>query len=160
MDEATRERLAAALKELPTAAPPADAWAAIERRTRLRSQRRIDPRWIGVASAAAIAVAFGVAMYERGGTKRAAADIPALVARSQSLEREIAQRPDVRWGDGRAALVYRIADLDRELAPLALDPVRDPRRAERLWRQRVALMQSLSELDGPDASAPVRTVAF
>jgi hypothetical protein len=157
MDETTRERLAEALRALPTAAPPADAWAAIERRTRT-ARRRIDWRWVGVASAATIAVAFGVAVYEREPTR--SAEIPALVARSQSLEREIAlTRPDVRWGDGRAAVVYRIADLDRELAPLALDPVRDPKREEALWRQRVALMQSLSEIDAPD-TGPVRTIAF
>jgi hypothetical protein len=146
---------------LPTAAPPADAWAAIERRTRAGPRRPFDRRWVGVASAATIAIAFGVAMFERGDDTRPASDIPVLVARSQSLEREISQvRPDVRWGDGRAALVYRIADLDRELAPLALDPVRDPQRAEALWRQRIALMQSLSELDTPEESSPIRTVAF
>src|SRR5262245_34659714 len=102
MDEATRERLAEALRALPTAEPQADAWEAIERRTRRNARGRADWRWIGVASAATIAVAFGVAMYERGSPRTA--EIPALVAHSQSLEREIAQaRPDVRWGDGRAA---------------------------------------------------------
>ena len=69
-------------------------------------------------------------------------------------------RPRRRRRGARAAVVYRIADLDRELAPLALDPVRDPERAEALWRQRVALMQSLAELDAPDAASPRRTVAF
>ena len=124
-------------------------------------RRRVDWRWIGVASAAALALAIGVVTYERADATRAAAGIPALVARSQSLERQIAHtQPEARWGEGRAAVVYRIADLDRELAPLVLDPVRDPERAEALWRQRVALMQSLSELDAPDASAPVGTVAL
>jgi len=158
-----------ALRALPTAAPPAEAWDEIERRTRVAPRRRpldragakLDWRWAGVASAAALALAIGAVAYERLGAARASAQIPALVARSQSLERQIAHaRPDVRWGDGRAAVVYRLADLDRELAPLALDPVRDPRRAEALWRQRVVLMQSLSEFDAPDASSPSRTVAF
>jgi hypothetical protein len=145
---------------LPTAAPPAEVWAAIERRTRA-APRRVDWRWVGVATAAALALAIGVVAYERRGAANAPADIPALVARSQSLERRIARvQSSARWGDGRAALVYRIADLDRELAPLALDPVRDPRRAEALWRQRIALMQSLSELDATDASSSGRTVAF
>jgi len=150
-----------ALRELPTAAPPAEVWAEIERRTRVAPRRRVDRRWIGVASAAALALAIGAVTYERHGATRGVAGIPALVARSQSLERQIARsQPGARWGEGRAAVVYRIADLDRELAPLALDPVRDPERAEVLWRQRVALMQSLSELDVPDASSPSRTVAF
>lgn len=83
-----------------------------------------------------------------------AGDIASLVTQSQQLERRVARQGTsarkAEW-DGRRALVYRIADLDRELAPLSIDPSRDPARAETLWRQRVALMQSLAELDRIDA---------
>lgn len=83
------------------------------------------------------------------------------MAQSQQLERRVARhgaREDSAWSASRRALVYRIADLDRELAPLSIDPSRDPVRAERLWRQRVGLMQSLAELDR--AGAPHRTLAL
>ena len=83
------------------------------------------------------------------------------MAQSQQLERRVARHgapEDAAWSASRRALVYRIADLDRELAPLSIDPSRDPIRAEQLWRQRVGLMQSLTELDR--AAVPHRTLAL
>ena len=94
-------------------------------------------------------------------TNASGGDLASLMAQSQQLERRVARHganENGEWGSSRRALVYRIADLDRELAPLSIDPSRDPVRAERLWRQRVALMQSLAELDR--VGAPHRTLAL
>jgi len=104
-----------------------------------------------------------VAVWMIGRAPEAArgSDLATLMAQSQQLERRVARHgtpESVEWGASRRALVYRIADLDRELAPLSIDPSRDPVRAERLWRERVALMQSLAELDRADA--PHRTLAL
>jgi len=105
----------------------------------------------------------GIVMFERSPARAAAGDIPALVAQSQRLERSVglqrAQSTD-EWDASRRALVYRIADLDRELAPLSIDPARDPVRAEMLWRQRIALMESLSEIDRADVWQSRRALAF
>ena len=78
-----------------------------------------------------------------------------LVAQSQQLERRVvlyrAESTDA-WAASRRAVLYRIADLDRDLAPLSVDPTRNLARTESLWRQRVALMQSLAEIDRTDAA--------
>jgi hypothetical protein len=88
-------------------------------------------------------------------------NLASLMAQSQQLERVVARHgmaENAEWSASRSALVYRIADLDRELAPLSIDPSRDPVRTERLWRQRVVLMQSLAEIDR--ARVPHRTLAL
>jgi len=118
--------------------------------------------WWFAAAAAVAAVSIGVWVLNRAPAAAPVTDLASLMAQSQQLERRVARHgtpESAEWGASRRALVYRIADLDRELAPLSVDPTRDPRRAETLWRQRVALMQSLAELDRVDAPRP-RTLAL
>jgi hypothetical protein len=149
-----------ALRELPEAAPPDDVWAKIERRA-FGDTRRHAGRW-GFAAAALVAVTAAVWLFGRAPVAAPLSEIASLMVESQQLERRVAKRgtpaASVEWDASRRALIYRIADLDRELAPLSFDPSRDPARAEMLWRQRVALMQSLAELDRSDA--PHRTLAL
>ena len=158
-----RDALRDALRKLPVVAPPDDVWAEIERRTDGTSHRPGAERWwVGAAAAAAFVIAAGVWLLGRSPATTEASDIASLVAQSQQLERRVArhrtQSDTSAWSASRRVLVYRIADLDRELAPLSIDPARDPVRAETLWRQRVALMQSLAELDRTDA--PRRALAL
>jgi len=150
-----------ALRELPEAAPPDDVWEAIERRTGARSHRRKSAWSVAAAAAALLAVSTAVWIVAHAPTAPPGANLTSLMAQSQQLERRVARHgapEDAAWSASRRALVYRIADLDRELAPLSIDPARDPVRAEQLWRQRVGLMQSLAELDR--AGAPPRTLAL
>ncbi len=150
-----------ALRELPEAAPPDDVWEEIERRTGAQPHRSRSGAWIAAAAGVLLAVSVGVWMIGRAPEAARGSDLATLMAQSQQLERRVARHgtpESAEWGASRRALVYRIADLDRELAPLSIDPSRDPVRAERLWRQRVALMQSLAELDRADA--PHRTLAL
>jgi hypothetical protein len=136
-------------------------WDEIERRARSRPHRSRGIAWVAAAAGALLAVSAGIWLLGRVPTNASGADLASLMAQSQQLERRVARRganENGEWGSSRRALVYRIADLDRELAPLSIDPSRDPVRAEQLWRQRVALMQSLAELDRADA--PHRTLAL
>jgi len=141
--------------------PPDDVWREIERRTQARPHHHRGAAWGAVAAGALLAVSAGMWFLGGASTSVSHGDLASLMAQSQQLERRVARHDaneNGEWGSSRRALVYRIADLDRELAPLSIDPSRDPNRAERLWRQRVALMQSLAELDRADA--PHRTLAL
>ena len=156
----TRENLHDALQALPVVALPDDVWAEVERRTqtRLHVRRGIPRRWYAAAAAGVLAISVAL-LLARSPTS---GDIPLLVAQSQQLEGAVvlyrAESADA-WGASRRALMYRIADLDRDLAPLSVDPSRDPARTEALWRQRIALMQSLAEIDRAAAAQP-RTVSL
>ena len=88
------------------------------------------------------------AVIEQGGT--ATATLPdamtALIDRSQRLE-AVARLPVARAIDGqersRQALLYRIADLDAQLNSLIEEEPMDPALKEKLWQQRVALLETL-----------------
>lgn len=159
--QTTQNTLRDALQALPVVAPPDDVWAQIERRTRIESDRGGNQRWwLASAAAGLIAITVAALVLTRAPAP-STGDIPVLVAQSQQLERRVlyrAQSTDA-WDASRRALLYRIADLDRDLAPLSVDPSRNPARTESLWRQRVALMQSLAEIDRAD-TARRRTFAL
>lgn len=136
-------------------------WEEIERRTQARPHRYRGAAWGVAAAGALLVISAGMWLQGRVPMNASGGDLVSLMAQSQQLERRVARHganENGEWSSSRGALVYRIADLDRELAPLSIDPSRDPVRAERLWRQRVALMQSLAELDR--AGAPHRTLAL
>lgn len=152
--QATHENtLRDALLALPVVAPPDDVWAQIERRTRTGSAHRVG-WWLAIAATVVVAIAAAVLVLTRA-PEPAAGGIAVLVAQSQQLERRVvlyrAESTDA-WDASRRALLYRIADLDRDLAPLSVDPTQNLARTETLWRQRVALMQSLAEIDRADAA--------
>ncbi len=150
-----------ALQALPEATAPDEVWREIERR--IDSPRgRNGAWWLATAAAAVLTIFTGLwVVLARAPGPVSAEDLASLMAQSQRLERLVARNgtaENAEWSASRSALVYRIADLDRELAPLSIDPSRDPVRTERLWRQRVALMQSLAEIDR--AQVPHRTLAL
>ncbi|MGI9324213.1 MAG: hypothetical protein ACR2PZ_03265 [Pseudomonadales bacterium] len=70
----------------------------------------------------------------------------ALIDRSRRLE-AVARLPVARAIDGqersRQALLYRIADLDAELNSLIEEQPMDPALKEKLWQQRVELLETL-----------------
>ncbi len=144
-------------------APPDDVWAQIERRTWTEPEHRGGfPRWWLASAAAGLVAITAVTLVLLRAPAPATGDIPLLVAQSQQLERRVVlyqAESDDAWAASRRALLYRIADLDRDLAPLSVDPTRNLARTEALWRQRVALMQSLAEIDRTGA-AQRRTFAL
>lgn len=149
-----------ALQALPEATAPDDVWGEIERRIDLPRGRNAA-WWLATAAAALLTISAGLWVVAHAPSPAPADDLASLMTQSQQLERLVARHgtaENAEWSASRSALVYRIADLDRELAPLSIDPSRDPVRTERLWRQRVALMQSLAEIDR--AQVPHRTLAL
>ena len=98
----------------------------IERRTRTESDQRGGFRrwWLATAAAGLVAIT-AVALVLMRAPAPSTGDIPLLVAQSQQLERRVvlyhAESSDA-WDASRRALLYRIADLDRDLAPLTRRP--------------------------------------
>ena len=144
------ERLAA----LPALEPPAGAFAgALARAAAASSRHQPGLGWTLAAAAATAVLAIAVLVRSAPGTGGAAtssatAAPPAeLLAESARLESELAALPAQRAR--RAGTAYtisliedRLALVDDELSALALEPgVADV--AEGLWRERVALMDSL-----------------
>jgi hypothetical protein len=158
------------LNELPSVVPPAEAWAQIQARTSKRpsSFARFTQRFpVAMAATIALAAMLGIVVWDPanlqsqrpGGSPLPVADLSAvatgsqanryaaLVNRSQQLESALLYRPgaSVTWSEDQQALLYRIADLDSELnaAPAGELPSLDSR--ERLWEQRVLLLESLAQ---------------
>ena len=134
-----------ALRSLPLLAVPDDIWLAVAKRTRPSAPTRRG--WLAAAAVMVGAVS-ALLLVARGQPQGEAINV--LMAQSQQIERRLAAPSAARVG--RAALVYGIAELDRELAPLCIEPARDPGRAEQLWRTRVRLLESLAELDRAGAT--------
>lgn len=155
-DTLLRDRLAA----LPLETPPAAAWTAIrkqlEARATPRAPRRPSPWWLALAAAIA-AVVIAPALQHSGAPDQGvpptvAPDVAALMQRSRSLENEIrglrAASPDIaetqfEW---ESAIENDLALVDVGLAARGAQP-------ERLWRERVRLLEELktaSQMDtGP-----------
>jgi hypothetical protein len=171
----------AALRALPQEPAPPDIWKEVERRMARSARPAPRSRVLVYASAAALLAIVGTLVLVRLATESARPatvqqtdpdPVSALVAESQRLERDLfAKRASPRisidsrdyvtaWATSRDAVVYRLADIDDELLIQSLAPVRDPARAERLWRQRVELMQSLGDLERAQQWQAYRTVVF
>lgn len=73
-----------------------------------------------------------------------------LMSRSQVLEAHLPVQGtpagQLAWGSAEEALRYRIADIDAELMRLYETEPLDVERREALWRQRVDLLESLTEV--------------
>ena len=159
--------LRAALADLPD--PTADELAWRRLRDRLADQSpapaRPRVRAASLASAAGVAMAaFALVLWLGYRPDEGAPPQPPLVmappeqslvdlmARSRQLERRYRQAGLAMQSapEGmRAGLLYRIADVDRDLYRLRQAPgVRDGARERRLWRQRVTLLETMVSLQG------------
>jgi len=141
-------RVRAGLRALAPPAPP-DAWPAIRSGLVRRNRRARAP--LALATAASLLVAVGaVTWLHAPATGRAQDRVGDLVAESQALERLLSQhgRParvmDLRTAATVAQLQDQIGVIDDALT---LAGGRDSQLAERLWGQRVELMQGLAELN-------------
>jgi hypothetical protein len=153
--EGMREQLQA----LPATDPPHDVWKDIEIRAARRPRRRLGA---GIAAAAVLVLALvgliGFIGVEDGSAERRALaavepsssndDLAALIERSRELEAVLAYlpaRPRVERVSTAATLdsiERRIQWLDWQLA-IGPEAGLDPRQAQRLWIERVDLMDSL-----------------
>lgn len=150
--------LPARLRALPALAPPAGGWRRMQARLASR-RRRLAVAASGFALAASVVVAASVALLRpaappAGGDAAAQPEVARLIARSQTLERELASaRPQVAvWTSGRettaAALEQRVRLIDAQLNYAG------PESAARLWRDRVKVMNALVQLHEDEGPAP------
>jgi hypothetical protein len=162
--QAELERLhqrVARLKALPPLRPARDRWPQVAARLRAgwRARRNRLAGLAGLAAAASIALAVGVAPLLRPREGAGAGRIAEMMARSRALETALDRYdPESRVLDGRTAgiaqeLEDRIARVDRELEMTELLE-RQAREAEllRLWRERVGLLDALVDVHVTRAS--------
>ena len=153
-----------ALNELPGIEPADEVWQNIDQRLRLNKnlerQRGFKRRypWANLATAATVFFAAALSILWWNPAHESVTGVPAaplsdLVLRSQQLESQVfypqAKRRvptgQLAWNSSQQALLYRIADVDSELNRYYEDQLPDPQERERLWRQRVDLMECLAE---------------
>ena len=151
----------ARLKALAPLRPARDRWPAVATRVRTEQrQRRLRTGGLfGLAAAASIALALGVAPLLRPVDEAGTTRLAEMMARSRALETALDRYdPESRVLDGRTAgiaqeLEDRIARVDRELEMTELLE-RQAQEAEvlRLWRERVGLLDALVDVHVTRAS--------
>lgn len=159
----------ARLAALPEFEPPQDGWEAIQaaRKQREAGESR---RW-PIAIAAAVLVAVAGLAWQLQSTQRdlasgqlQAAD-PAVIAgdavraENARLETLLAALPEVHVMRGSTAFTVsqledRLAFVDDRLSRITLEP-NAPEHAERLWRERVELMNSLVQVRYAGVASPL-----
>lgn len=151
-------RLKAELGALPPVTPGPEVWQAIQERSGLRSP------WLQrfpLATAATVFLAAALAVVLWNPQSAPTSHSPAvagvevndplapLVLRSQRLESELLSHASAAATGGvsssEEALMFGIADVDAQLNALYEAERFDPAERERLWRQRVMLLESLAE---------------
>ncbi len=148
-------RIKRQLKSLPPVTPDPAVWEAIERRA------RAQPGWLqrfplATAATVFLAAALSVMLWNPGSepdrsaaapqpVARAVDPVGRLMLRSRNLESELFTRAGGRSAS-EEALLYGIADVDARLGEIYASGSEDPEARERLWRERVTLLESLAEV--------------
>lgn len=156
-EDRLNELLPRRLQGLDSFVPPAGGWSRLDARLTARRRLRLAAG-SSLALAASVFVAIGLAGLRPDlvAPRPGAAPNPEvahLITRSQALERELSSaRPQAAvWTSGRetraAVLEQRLRLVDQQLN------FADGSDAERLWRDRVSLMNALVELHEPQAPA-------
>lgn len=141
------------LRALPGFEPPAGGWSALQRRLDRRPNRH-PYAWGGGLALAASTLIAALLLWPASAPEILQSPSPTalsrLIGESRALEYELsAARPQVVvWDSAREARVEavqrNITFLDLQLS--YIDARQQPREAEMLWRQRVALMAQLVDL--------------
>jgi hypothetical protein len=149
-------RIKAELRGLPTIEPAPALWDAIEQRCRAAWWQRFP---IATAATVFLAAALSVVWWNPTGIGEGAREpmlagptvsdpVAELVLRSQRLESAVLSPASVSEAGTSAterALLYGIADVDAQLSTLYESSQAEPEARERLWRQRVMLLESLAD---------------
>lgn len=160
------DEIGSRLAALPGFEPPPDGWQSVlTARRRAPHARR---RWPMEAAAGLMAAVAGLAWLlqstqpefagsERSQPQAVAAARDAVRAESDRLERLLTALPESRAMRGSTAFtVAQLEDqlvlVDDRLSRVALEP-HAPEYAERLWRERVEVMNSLVQVRYADATA-------
>ena len=159
----------ARLAALPGFEPPADGWATVIA-ARRRREARESRRWPAALAATVLAAVAGLA-WQLQSTQRvlvSAEPVPrgsaayaydAVRAQNAKLEALLASLPEARVMRGSTAFTVsqledRLAFVDDRLSRITLEP-NAPEHAERLWRERVELMNSLVQVRYADVASPL-----
>ncbi len=157
------------LAALPEFEPPPDGWEAIQAARKLREAGE-SRHWPIAIAATALAAVAGLAwqLQSTQGELRygnSLASDPAIVtgdavrAENARLELVLAALPEMRVIRGSTAFTVsqledRLAFVDDRLSLFTLEP-NAPEHAERLWRERVELMNSLVQVRYADVASPL-----
>lgn len=153
-------RMKTELNALPPVTPDPSVWEAIQERT---GQRPGLLQRFPLATAATVflAAALTIMLWDptsgpgQGVNGPQASDpVAQLILRSQRLESELLSQAATSMPGGsptEQALVYGIADVDTQLNELYAADAADPQARERLWRQRVMLLESLADVQRGEA---------
>ena len=156
------------LRALPAHTPPAGGWSLLRARMQQR-RRRYALAGGGLALAASVLVAVALVAVQPGpqpapGGGFVAAprtpEVAQLISRSQSLEQRLSSaRPRVvMWNSGRDAsaemLQQQLRFVDAQLN------FADSESAEKLWRERVRLMNALVDLHEPDQAPALQYASY
>lgn len=158
-------RLKAELNSLPPVTPDPAVWQAIQERAGLplddAAPDGARPAWLqrfplATAATVFVAAALTIMLWDptaspgtQGAGPQVQDPLAQLVLRSQRLESELVSRaaaPALTVTTSEEALVYGIADVDAQLNAMYESGAIDPAERERLWRQRVMLLESLAEV--------------
>jgi hypothetical protein len=150
------------LGDLDEVAPPAGLWEQIEKQGAAPVRSNRMPFQLATAAAVFVAAALTIVVFnplQKNGDIPATIEpraqvtsLPALLDESQRLETLVSAAVVQPADSAQQALVYRITDIDEELTRLATSDVPDNARIAELWRQRVALLESLMEVQRGEAS--------
>ena len=159
----------ARLADLPDFGPPPGGWEAVKSARRQRESGE-SRRW-PIAIAALVFMAVAAMAWQLQSTQRelaatdpAAFDPEAIAsdavrAENARLEGLLAALPETRVMRGSTAFTVsqledRLAFVDDRLSRITLEP-NAPEHAERLWRERVELMNSLVQVRYADVASPL-----
>lgn len=149
-------RLKTELAGLPPVTPPPAVWDAIQERTRHHRRPWLQRFPVATAATVFLATALTIVLWSpaRGPEDQTPGPqvqdpVAQLMVRSRNLESELLTRASTPMTGGTSseqALVYGIADVDAQLSALYESGAPDPLERERLWRQRVMLLESLADV--------------
>jgi hypothetical protein len=146
--------LKAGLRALPGIEPDPAMWEAIQRRRRRAWWRRFP---LATAATVFLAATLTVVWWNPMGVDQDVAEpqlsapsvsdpVAELLLRSQRLESALLRSAALTESSAsERALLYGIADVDARLSALYESGEVDPEARERLWRQRVMLLESLAD---------------
>lgn len=145
--------------------PPSDGWTAVLAARRQR-ESRLTMRWPAALAAVVLAAALGLGWWLQSAQRELTnAALPAptayalasdvIRAENERLEWMLATLPEPHALRGSTAFTLaeiedRLAQLDDRLSRVTLEP-NAPERAERLWQERIDLMNSLVQVRYADA---------
>jgi hypothetical protein len=157
------------LSALPDFEPPAAGWEAVLAARRRREDGN-SRRWPVALAAAVLAAVAGLAWQlqstqreliaaDPGSTASADYADDSVRAQNAKLEALLASLPEARVMRGSTAFTVsqledRLAFVDDRLSRITLEP-NAPEHAERLWRERVELMNSLVQVRYADVASPL-----